>query len=341
MSHSRITRHSLLFRLFQILAVATLGLCASFVQAQTCFTSNDMDQPTRTALTNAGKRYFDMTARGDAASLRQNSIASVASDFSGIENAVKENQANFSGVQPNLRSPFLLKAEGSAPLTKAEFLCGVFNANGQTSDSAEFVIPNLPPGNYAIVTLDLPTAKGPYTLSFVLQQVANDWKLGGFYVNAAINGHDGKWFLEHARAFRDKGQKQNSWFYFIQARALLSPVPFMYTQATDKLYDESQSVKPTTLPVSGTTADLVADGKTYKLISVAPLAVGKDFDLLVRFQSADVSNTTQAFQDDMAVMKALLAKFPEFRDAFDGVVARAVEPSGRDYGALLAMKDIK
>ena len=34
-------------------------------------------------------------------------------------------------------------------------------------------------------------------------------------------------------------------------------------------------------------------------------------------------------------------KYPEFRDAFDGVVARAVEPSGRDYGSLLPMKDIK
>jgi hypothetical protein len=29
------------------------------------------------------------------------------------------------------------------------------------------------------------------------------------------------------------------------------------------------------------------------------------------------------------------------RDAFDGIVARAVEPSGRDYGSLLAMKSIK
>jgi hypothetical protein len=43
----------------------------------------------------------------------------------------------------------------------------------------------------------------------------------------------------------------------------------------------------------------------------------------------------------MALIKALVAKFPEFRDAFTGAVARAVEPSGRDYGSLLAMKDIK
>ena len=43
----------------------------------------------------------------------------------------------------------------------------------------------------------------------------------------------------------------------------------------------------------------------------------------------------------MAVMKALVLKFPELRDAFDGIVARAVEPSGKDYGALMHMKDLK
>jgi hypothetical protein len=41
------------------------------------------------------------------------------------------------------------------------------------------------------------------------------------------------------------------------------------------------------------------------------------------------------------VIKALVAKFPELREAFAGVVARAVAPSGRDYGTLLGMKDIK
>jgi len=57
--------------------------------------------------------------------------------------------------------------------------------------------------------------------------------------------------------------------------------------------------------------------------------------------AADVSDTGKTFQDNTAVMKALVAKYPEFRDAFAGIVARAVEPSGRDYGSMLAMKDIK
>jgi hypothetical protein len=43
----------------------------------------------------------------------------------------------------------------------------------------------------------------------------------------------------------------------------------------------------------------------------------------------------------MAVIKALVTKYPELRDAFAGVISRAVDPQGHDYGTLLPMKDIK
>jgi hypothetical protein len=84
-----------------------------------------------------------------------------------------------------------------------------------------------------------------------------------------------------------------------------------------------------------------AGGKVYHLSDIFPLAVGNDLDVVVKYQAADVSNNALTFQENAAVIKALVAKFPEFREAFAGVVARAVEPSGRDYGTLLAMKDIK
>jgi hypothetical protein len=324
---------------FVFFLVFVAGL--SLAHAQTCLTEGDMDAPTRTALVSTATRYFDMAARGDSASLRQNAIASVAGDFTGIETAVKDNQPNFAGAKADARAPFLLKAEGKAPLERAEFLCGVFGANGQTANSAEFVIPNLPPGDYGIVPLDVATSKGPYVVTFVLQQQGSDWKIGGFYVNVPVKGHDGKWFADQARAYKAKGQNHNAWFYYLQARQLMVPVPFMDTQATDKLDEEFQNVKPADLP-GANTVDLAAAGKTYKLTALFPLAVGQDLDLIVKYQSADVSNTAKTFEDNAAVMKALVvAKYPELRDAFDGVVARAVEPSGRDYGSLMPMKDIK
>jgi hypothetical protein len=323
-----------------LLGVMTIFAAAS--QAQTCLTTEDMDAATKAALLNTSQRFFDLGAKGDSATLKQSAIPSLAAGFSGIETVIKDNQANFSAAKATTRPPFFLKAEGTAPIDRAEFLCGVFSANGQTATSSEFVIPNLPPGNYAIAILDVPTAKGPFTVSFVLQQAGTDWKLGGLYVKATqINGHDGNWFADRARQFKTKGQFHNAWFYFLEAREILVPVPFMYTQKTDKLYDESQAAKPSDLPGDGKTSDLAAAGKTYKLTELYPLTVGSDLDMVVKYQSADVSNTTQTYAENMTVIKALLAKYPEFRDAFDGVVVRAVEPSGKDYGAMLSMKDIK
>ena len=308
------------------------------VPAQTCLTAGDMDEASRSALLTTAKRFYEMAARGDSASLRQNAIVSLASNFSGIENAIKDNQANLAGAQATPRAPFLLKAEGTAPLPRAEFLCGVFGAQGQTRDSVVFVIPNLPPGNYGIVTLDVPSLHGAYTVSFVLQQQASDWKLGGFYARQAqISGHDGNWFADRAREFKAKGQMHNAWFYYGEARELLVPVPFMATITTDRLYDEMQPVKPADLAPT----DLTAGGKTYKLTDLFPIPVANDFDLVVKYQSADVSDSGRTFQDNIAVMKALVAKYPELRDGFAGIVVRAVEPSGRDYGSMLAMKDIK
>lgn len=330
-SRRRVTFHCLI----------ALLMCVGIARAQTCFTAADMDEPTRTALQNAGKRYFDMVARGDAASLKQNAIPSLGADFGGVETAVKDNQLNL-GTQATPRPPFLLKAEGNAPLQRAEFLCGVFGPSGQTSNSAEFVIPNLAPGNYGVVTLDTNGPKSPHTVSFVLQQQGTDWKIGGLYIkDPQIKGHDGNWFADQARAFKSKGQTHNAWFYYVEARELLVPVPFMYTQTTDKLYDEMQTVKPADLPIEGKTVDLPSTGQTFTLTAMFPLPVGQDLDLVVKYQTADVSDSAKTFQQNTVVMKALLTKFPEFRDAYDGIVARAVEPSGRDYGSMLPIKDIK
>jgi hypothetical protein len=327
--------------LFPAIVFTLLIHCATFADGQTCLTADDMDQPTRTALENTAKRYFDMAMRGDAASLKQNAIPSLANSFSGVEDALKENQPDLLGAQPSVRPPFLLKVEGQGPLAKGEFLCGVFGANGQTANSAEFVIPNLMPGNYGITVVDSNGGKAARTLTLVLQQEGNSWKLGGFYIrDPQIAEHDSKWFLDKARAFKAKGQTRNAWYYYLAGRDLLTPVNFMYTQTTDKLYDEMQAVKPSDLPTDGP-VDLTSAGKSYKLAAVFPAPQGKDFYLVVKYDWPDVSNSSKTFEENMAVMKALLVKFPEFRDGFDGIVARAVDPSGHDYGTMMAMKDIK
>ncbi|HKV81269.1 MAG TPA: hypothetical protein VJP02_24190 [Candidatus Sulfotelmatobacter sp.] len=331
----------LLILIFIIFIVVTLGV--SPASAQTCLTAAEMDAATRSALQSAATRYFDMIQRGDSASLKQNAIPSLASNFAGIEETIKENQPNLAGAHATPRPPFVLKAEGTAPLPRAEFLCGIFNASGPTPNAAEFVIPNLPPGSYGIEILDVTTPKSSYTGSFVLQQTGSDWKLGGLFLRPAqVEGHDSSWYLNQANSFKSKGHSLAAWLYYLEGRELAIAVPFMETQATDKLYEQESNYKMADFPGGDKTVDLVAaNGKTYKLTQMFPLQVGQDLDVIVKYQTTSIADTGQTFQDNMAVMKALVTKYPELRDAFGGVVARGVEPSGKDYGTMMQMKDLK
>jgi hypothetical protein len=320
-----------------LLLLLAASFPATVCHAQVCQGAADMNAPVRTALETAAKRYFEISARGDTAGLKQNSIAEVAANFAGIEAAVKENKAALDGAQATVRPPFLLTVDSTQPLARAEFLCGVFDKSGQTRDSAVFVLNNLPPGKYGVTILDVSGGQAALTLTFVLQQAGPDWKLAGFYARSQqAAGHDAAWFIQRAGDFKAKSQKHNAWLYYREAIALSAPVDFMSTLATDKLYDETQAALPSDMP-----ADLNAGGKSYHVTEIFPLAVGNDLEVVVKYQAADVSDTARAFQDNSAVIKALLGKFPELREAFAGVVARAVDPSGRDYGTLLAMKDVK
>jgi hypothetical protein len=325
-----------------VVAFLLAGFVPLAVAQTNCETSSDMDPATRTALTNAALHDYDLIAKGDTAALRQSAIPSLVADFSGIESTIKANGAALAAAKPAARPPFLLEAQGTAAIPRAEFFCGVFGRNGQTADSAAFYLNGLAPGKYGVVIVDAPSVNGAYTVSEILQQQGSDWKLGGLYIkDARFNGHDSDWFIRQAQAFQKKGQMHNAWLYYVVARTLISPLPFMSTATTDKLYDDSQKVEPADFPGDGKSADLSAGTTTYKLTALFPEVVGKDLDLIVKYEVPSVADTNQTYQGNVAVMKALVAKYPELRDAFTSVVARAVDPSGHDYGTMLAMKEIK
>lgn len=322
------------------LLLCGLALLAAPALAQNsgvCTNGGDMDPATRTAVENTALQVFQQAQNGDYAGLRANSIPAVASNFGAIESAVGENQANFKGAQATVRSEYLLDANNTAGSGRTEFFCGVFNS----PDRVGFGINNLPRGTYAMVILDLKGGKSPITLSTVLQN-SGGWRLAGFYARPTqLAGHDGDWYVAQARAFKAKGQNHNAYFYYLEGWELLAPVGFMSTMKLDGIVDELNSVRPADLPTPSNPVNLTANGKTYHVTQLFPTPVADALDIVVKFQVASVADQSAAYQDNVNVMKGLLAKYPELRDAFAGVVARAVEPSGNDYGTLLAMKDVK
>jgi len=321
-----------------VLAILPWLVLSPAVCAQTCFNGPDLDPATKNAIEGAARKYLDMSAHGDVAGLKANAIPAIAGAFSSIEQAVVTNKQFLAEGQPAITGSYVLDAsQAQAALPRADFYCGIYNS----ADRIAFFISNLPPGRYALVIQKV-SGKQPITLTLILQDVAGAWKLAGYYPRlGSIDGHDGQWYLAKAREFKGKGQLHNAWLYYLTAWVLLAPVDFMSTPQLDKMADEMQASRPGDVPSASSPLTLSADGKVFKITEMTPVTIEDSLDVRIRYETPDAANSGLAFQDNMAAIKALVAKFPELRDAFHAVAARAVDSAGHEYGSVVTMKEIK
>lgn len=320
-----------------ICPVLLLLLAARFLSAQSCQTRDEIPDETRTAIENSAQQIFNQAASGDVNTLQANSIPMLQSNFSGIAIAVNDNKPALAGAKPQLRTSFLLDT-GPTASPDGQFYCGVFGANGLAANGAEFVIPNLPVGKYAVVIQDFVGSKGPYALSTILQDM-NGWKLAGFYIRpAAASGHDGLWYLTQARDYKSKGQVHNAWFFYMTSWDLLAPVTFMDTRLLSAIAKESNGIQPKDVAASGKTVTFTANGKTYNITDMSVMHTGNNFDLSIRYSVPSTAdfNATQA--DARSLASAYAAQYPELKEAFNSVWAHAVDPSGGDVVGLVQLK---
>jgi hypothetical protein len=319
----------------RLLAATFILSFATLAGAETCTAGSEMDAPTKSSIDSAARQMFGQMQQGDVFSLKQNSIPTLASNFGSIEQTIVNNKARYAALNMTVRNEYALDAPGTAPIARAEFLCGVW---GQP-DFTTFVIPNLPPGKYAVVVSDL-AGQSPSTLSLILQQQGAGWKLAGYYPQPSpVGGKDGNALLQQARNYKSQGQAHNAWFYYLMAWERIAPLQFMYNKSLEATRQEISQAQPGDLPTAEKPVDFSADGKTYKITTLAPFADKEDLDLVLKYQAADVSNTMQVDKDNRALVNAFLARYPEYKSAFSAIVARAVAPNGQDFGTLISLKE--
>ena len=321
--------------------VSTMLMLGTWASAEQCSTSTEMDAATKASLRSTAAQWFPYIAQGNAQALAANSIPEIASNVAGLTGILEDHKANLAGASASVRNVYLLDATGgTAPIDKADFFCGVFNS----SDKIGFTFQNLPAGKYGLVIMDVQNSKIPYFYSFLMLQQGGTWKMAGLFPRPRqIAGHDALWYWQHARDYEAKGQKHNAWFYYLVARELVSPVAFMSTSKLDTFGDELQQAMPPDLPEQRTLSVQGTNGKTYEVTNlfVVPNEQIKGLDLVIKYKAADISDTGKTFLENKEVMKAVLAKYPEIREPFGNLVARAVAPSGQDFGSELPVKDVK
>lgn len=322
---------------FKVFAAALFLAAGLPVWGQGCQIRDEMNPQTRTGMEAAAQQSYQQASQGDVNGLRASAIPSLQSSFNGIAGAVNDNKAAFAGATPQLRTSFLLDTGPSAN-QEGTFYCGVFGANGLGANGAEFSIPGLPAGKYAVVIQDFIGGKGPYALTTIFQDM-NGWKLAGLYIRPeSAMGHDGLWYLQKAREYKNRGQNHNAWFYYSTAWELLAPVTFMDTTLLSKITRESTAIHPKEVPAGGSAATFAANGKTYNITDMSVYQNGNNFDLSVKFSVANAADFNAAQAEARNLANALIGQYPELKEVFNNVWAHAVDPNGADVVGLVNLK---
>lgn len=305
------------------------------VWAQDCQTADEIAPQVKTAIESAAQQVFTQASQDNAPAIRANTIPSFANSIAGV---VNDNKAAFAGAtNDQVRTSFLLDT-GSTPSSDGLFSCGVYGASGRSPNSADFSIPNLPVGKYAIVIQDFTGNKGPYALSTIFQDM-NGWKLAGFYVRPeSLMGHDGIWYLTQAREFKAKNQNHDAWFYYLTSWDLLAPVTFMNTNLLGNIIKESNPIQPKDVPAGNNPATFTANGKTYTITQMSVYPNGNNFDLQLKYSVPSTSDFNAAQADARNLATALVTQYPELKEVFNNIWAHAVDPSGAEAVGLIKLK---
>ncbi|MGI8772648.1 MAG: hypothetical protein ACR2JE_14580 [Acidobacteriaceae bacterium] len=283
-----------------------------------------MSATERAAIVDAAKALAGEAQAGNSAAVKAGTVASVAANFDGIAKSVEAIAPLIKGAAITVDAVYGLDASDAKPgEDEAQFFCNAADAATQVT----FTIPHLPPGRFAFAVVHATGVAKPQQLALLLE-FDGQWKLAGFFPRPlTAAGHDGLWYWKQARAFAQKKQNWNAYFYYTTATYLLAPANFLTSSNLDKLVGETQSVKPPGLP--GASPMTLSDGgKSFSITSLRTDDAFNGLDLVVRYTATGGSDAVAARAETVNVMKALVKAHPELRDGFHGLWVFADGPSG-------------
>jgi hypothetical protein len=318
-----------------VITVVTL-LAPTRMLAVSCTTQSQMTEAERTALMQSAHNLASAVQSGNASAVQALTIAKVKTQFDPIANTIEQTSPLLAGATITIDALYGLDA--SDLKTAAEdtvFYCGVANSPVHV----DVTIPQLPQGQYALALVHATGVKQPQQMAFLLQK-NGDWQLAGLFVKPLLlAGHDSVWYWTKARAFNQKNQKWNAYFYYTTAAYLASPADFMTSANLDKLNQEAQSAKPDGLP--GAQPMVITSGNnTFPVSEMHTDGSLGGLDLVLRYSTTGTSDPVATRARNLELMKATLQAHPELRDGFHGLWVFAEEPSQRPYGNELAMSEI-
>jgi hypothetical protein len=323
------------FRFAFVITLLTL-LAPGRIFAVSCTTQAQMAEADRATLVQAAKTLAAAVQSGNASAVQALTIPKVKAQFDSIASTIEQTAPLLAGATVTIDALYGLDASDlKASAEDTQFFCGVPGSPLHV----DFTIPQLPQGRYALVLVRATGVRQPQQIAFLLQK-NGDWQMAGFFVKPMlVAGHDSLWYWTRARAFDQKNQKWNAYFYYTTAAYLASPVDFLTSTNLEKLIQETGNARPEGLP--GAQPMVVTEGnQSYSINDLHTDGSLGGLDLVIRYAATNVGDPVATRARNLEVMKATLAAHPELREGFHGLWVFAEAPPERPFGNELSMSDI-
>ncbi|HTZ60496.1 MAG TPA: hypothetical protein VMB49_20445 [Acidobacteriaceae bacterium] len=295
-----------------------------------------MTESQRNALIQAAHTLASAVQSGNASAVQAMTIPKVRAQFDPIANTIQQAASMLAGATITIDALYELDASDLKESAEdTSFFCGAANSPVHVN----VTIPQLPKGKYALELVHATGVQKPQQMAFLLQQDGT-WQLAGFFIKPLlIAGHDSVWYWTKARAFEQKNQKWNAYFYYMTAAYLAAPADFMTSANLDKLNQEAAAARPDGLPGAQPMV-VTAGGQSFPVTDVHTDGSLGGLDLVLRYTATDTSDPVASRARNLDLMKAMLAAHPELREGFHGLWVFAEAPNQRPYGNELPMSEI-
>jgi len=309
------------------------------VAAATCKTESQMTATERDALAGAARSMVSDVQTGNVQGLQAHTIPEVASQFGAIAAAANRLKPLVEDATITVDDLYAMDASSEKPGTpQTEFYCG--------TPVVMLTFPNLPPGKYGLTIVHATGVPKPQQISLILSETpTSGWMLAGFVNRPLVEaGHNGVWYWEQAREYAQKKMDWNAWFYYQTAAYLLNPAQFLSSPNFQKLTKEMDGARPAGLP-GARPMILNANGSAFAVTAVGTTTEFGGLDLEISYtpdarQLTQLRNPVEARAQVVAVMRAMLASYPELRSAFRGIWVRANQGNATVFALDLPMAQI-
>lgn len=311
------------------LFLLALGVCStSFAQnssRSSCGQDNHISAPQRQAIDSAAL-HFVRTLLGSDPSAAYNLMSPEGRQQVPNVHVLQQIATVLEHFKPKgikVQHTYIIHIHGSSP---GRVVCAtdLSTPGGWVS----IVAANVPEQAYVVLSAQAINNQFAYTIWLVPE--SGTWKVQSFHDNIATLGSetsDQLW--KRARAQKAERHDFNAALLYVAAFQTASRGP-NFQLGIDNSIAEEMSQLPLPPEIKGRPPyDWKSSGMTFKVLSFGPIAVGGKIYVEIRYESPVWSSDSQVNGWNKKLIAYVKTHFPEYSDAFAGIVIRAHEKGTR------------